>query len=255
MKIIRSMLLLLCLALAAGCSSHQGIGAFDTNDDEATASSLDDDDKYLDDIYATQLVPDPLESWNRAMFVVNNGFITYIGRPVNAVYTTVMPSPFRDGLNNFFSNLFFPVRFVNNLLQGKGQAAGKEFGRFIINTSAGLGGFVNIAKTNPDLQNLDDEDFGQTLGVWGISEGVYLYWPLIGPSSARDTVGRIGDWGMDPLTYTSPWWVPMATKGLRTVNELDDILNLYDNLTKSAIEPYTAVRDAYIQYRRAKIAK
>ncbi len=248
--------LVCCLVwAAAGCSSHQGIGAFDTSDKSATVASLDDDDDYLDKAYTTQLVPDPLEGWNRAMFVFNDGFITYVGRPINTAYVTVMPGPFREGLGNFFHNLLFPVRFVNNLLQGKGQAAGKEFGRFVINTSVGLGGFINVAKTNPDIKDLDDEDFGQTLGVWGVGEGMYLYWPLIGPSTARDTAGLAGDWALDPLTWVPPWWVPWAAKSLRTVNQLDQILDVYDDVTKSAVEPYTAVRDAYIQYRRAKIAK
>ncbi len=250
-------MLTLCCALlfTTGCSSHQGIGAFDTTDKKATTASLDEDDELLDKAYSEQLVPDPLEGWNRAVFVFNDGFVTYVARPVNTAYTTVMPAPFRSGIGNFFHNLLFPVRFVNNLLQGKGQAAGKEFGRFIINTSAGLGGFVNVAKTNPDLADMDDEDFGQTLGVWGMSEGFYVYWPLFGPSSGRDTLGRVGDWAADPLTWVPPWWMPWATKGLRTINDLDEILDVYDDVTRSAVEPYTAVRDGYIQYRRAKIAK
>ncbi len=256
MKRLFLILLLGCVPLVfAGCASHPGVGAFDTADQAATTASLDDDDQYLDQAYTMQLVPDPLEGWNRVMFVFNDGLVTYVARPLNTAYTTVMPGAFREGIGNFFHNLLFPVRFVNNLLQGKGQGAGKEFGRFIINTTAGLGGFVNVAKSNPDLKDLDDEDFGQTLGVWGMSEGFYLYWPLIGPSSGRDSIGSVGDWALDPLTWVPPWWLPWATKGLRTVNSLDEILDVYDDVTKSAIEPYTAVRDAYIQYRRAKIAK
>lgn len=246
---------LLLLSLA-GCSSHYGVGAFDPNDHVAIASSLDDDDAYLDEAYATQLIPDPLESWNRAMYVFNDGIITYVARPVSTAYMTVTPKAFRDGFGNFFSNLLFPVRFVNNLLQGKGHAAGQEFGKFVINTTAGLGGFINYTGLNhPELANLDKEDFGQTLGVWGVGEGLYLYWPLAGPSSARDTVGLVGDWAADPVTWVTPWWAPWAIKGFRTVNDLEGILDLYDDLTGSAIEPYTAVRDAYVQYRRSKIAK
>ncbi len=244
------------LLLMAGCSSHHGVGAFDPQDHAAITQSLDDDDAYLDEMHATQLVPDPLEGWNRAMFVLNDGIITYLARPVNKAYVAITPDAFRSGFENFFTNLLFPVRFVNNLLQGKGHAAGQEFGKFIINTTAGLGGFVNYTGLNhPELAALDDEDFGQTLGVWGVGEGVYLYWPFIGPSNVRDTVGKVGDWAADPITWVNPWWAPWAIKGFRTLNELEAILDLYGDMTSSAIEPYTAVRDAFTQYRRSKIAK
>ena len=244
------------LLLMVGCSSHHGVGAFDPKDHVAITQSLDDDDAYLDEAYATQLLPDPLESWNRAMFVFNDGLITYLVRPVSKAYVAVTPDALRSGFGNFFTNLLFPVRFVNNLLQGKGHAAGQEFGKFIINTTAGLGGFINYTGLNhPELADLDSEDFGQTLSVWGVGEGLYIYWPFLGPSNARDTVGSIGDWAADPLTWLNPWWAPLALKGVRTVNELEEILDLYEDMTSSAIEPYTAVRDAFTQYRRSKIAK
>lgn len=256
---MKQYLLILCslaLLLGSGCSSHQGVGAFDGKDHDAIAASLDDDDLFLDEAYATQLIPDPLEGWNRAMFVLNDGLITYVAKPVNTAYTTVTPEPIRDGFNNFFTNLAFPVRFVNCILQGKGNAAGQEFGKFVINTTAGLGGFINYTGLNhPELASLDAEDFGQTLGVWGVGEGMYLYWPFLGPSSVRDTAGKAGDWAADPLTWVSPTWTSWSLKGFKTLNELDGIIHLYDDFTKSAIEPYTAVRDAFTQYRRAKIAK
>lgn len=245
----------LFLALA-GCSGHHGVGAFDAKDHAAVASSLDDDDDFLDEAYAAQLIPDPLEGWNRAVFYVNDGLVHFVGRPVSGAYTAVTPEFFRDGVGNFFTNLLFPVRFANNLLQGKGHAAGQEFGKFIINTAVGLGGFINIAaKNHPELAAMDSEDFGQTLGVWGMGEGLYLYWPLLGPSSLRDTAGKVGDWAADPVTWVKPSWASWSLVGFRTVNDLEEILDVYDNVTKSAIEPYTAVRDAFTQYRRAKIAK
>lgn len=244
------------LTALAGCASHNGVGAFDSTDHAAIATSLDNDDAYLDEMYGLQLIPDPLEGWNRAIFVLNDGIITYVARPVSSAYVAITPDAFRNGFNNFFTNLLFPVRFINNLLQGKGYAAGQEFGKFVINSTAGLGGFVNYTGLNhPELATMDNEDFGQTLGVWGVGEGLYLYWPLIGPSNARDTVGKVGDWAADPLTWVTPWWAPLATKGFRTVNELEQILDFYDDFTQSTIEPYTAVRDAFTQYRRAKIAK
>jgi phospholipid-binding lipoprotein MlaA len=255
---MKSLPFLCCLALLAGltgCASHQG-GAFDAADRGAVASSLDEDDAYLDEAYAARIIPDPLEGWNRAIYAFNEGIIAYAARPINAAYRAVAPEPFRSGFANFFTNLFFPVRFLNNLLQGKGRAAGRDFGKFIINSTAGLGGFIDYTGLNhPELARLDSEDFGQTLGVWGVGEGCYLYWPFIGPSNARDTVGKIGDWAADPLTWVPPWWAPSALKGFRTVNDLDELLDLYDAFSKSALEPYTAVRDAFTQYRRARIAK
>ncbi len=256
---MKRLFLLCCLTLViglAGCSSHHGVGAFDPSDHAAISSSLDDDDAYLDEAYATQLIPDPLEAWNRAMFALNDGIITYAARPINTAYVAVTPRSFREGFGNFFTNLLFPIRFINCLLQGKGYAAGQEFGKFVINTTAGLGGFVNYTGLNhPELASLDSEDFGQTLGVWGVGEGFYLYWPLLGPSDARDTVGMVGDWAANPITWVRPWWASWSIEGFRGINELEGILDLYDDMTKASIEPYTAVRDAYTQYRRSKIAK
>ena len=117
-----SLCLLVVLALA-GCGGHNTSGTFDSKDHAAVTNSLDNDDAWLEEAYEAQLVPDPLEGWNRAMFVFNDGMITYVARPVNTAYTTVTPEFFRKGIGNFFNNLLFPVRFVNNLLQGKGQQA------------------------------------------------------------------------------------------------------------------------------------
>lgn len=252
-RILSIALVLGCLVLSGCASKLHSPGSNAHN--EATALSLDDYDRYLEEAYDTQVIPDPLEPWNRAMFCVNDVLVTYVAHPVNDAYTFVTPEPVRTGLGNFFTNWLFPVRFVNNLLQGNPERAYKEFARFFINTGAGLGGFIDVASTEPALQNIPPADLGQTFGKWGFGEGIYLYWPMLGPSNARDTVGTVGDWFMDPLSYVTPWYVSLPVKTLRTVNELDGILDVYDDFTKSAIEPYTAIRDGYTQYRRAKVAK
>lgn len=243
----------------AGCASrHDSAGAPISqpySEGQKVAASLDDDDDYMNAAFNTQLIPDPFEPWNRAMFVLNDGIITYVARPLNTGYTTVTPKLLQDSIFNFFQNLMFPVRFANSLLQGKGHEASLEFSRFIINTSAGLGGLFNVASRHPEFAGLDPEDFGQTLGVWGVGEGLYLYWPFLGPSTARDTVGKVGDYFLDPITYVTPWQVSWSLVGMRTLSELDGILDAYDSMTKSAIEPYTAVRDAFVQFRRARVAK
>ena len=238
----------------SGCAANQSYTTSDSAN-AATAQALDDYDRYLEEAYDTQIIYDPLEPWNRVMFEVNDVIINYVAHPINEAYTFITPQPVRTGLGNFFTNWLFPVRFVNNLLQGNPDRAYKEFARFFINTGAGLGGFIDVASTEPALQDVPPADFGQTLGKWGFGEGIYLYWPLLGPSNARDTVGTVGDWFLDPLTYVKPWYIALPAKTLRTVNELDDMLDLYDNFTKSAIEPYTAIRDGYTQYRRARVAK
>ncbi len=230
-----------CLLLFAGNASF------------AAAPSLDDDDNYLDAV--APVVPDPLESWNRGVFVFNDAMLDYVARPAYKGYAYVTPRFLRTGLKNMFRNLLFPVRFVNNLLQGKGKAAGVEMSRFVLNTTAGLGGFFDVAKSHKPIVPVDAEDLGQTFGVWGMGEGFYIVWPLLGPSTARDSVGKVGDHFLDPITYVSPWELSLGLSAGRTFNELDDILDLYDEMKRSAIEPYSATRDAYVQYRRSKVAK
>ena len=220
----------------------------------SAVKSLDDDDDYLFES-AGQVVPDPLEPLNRAVFKFNDVVLEHVARPAYKGYAAVTPEPVRTGIKNFFHNLSFPVRFVNNLLQGKGKAAGVEMSRFILNTTAGLGGIFDVAKDKKPIVPVEDEDFGQTLGVWGAGEGMYIVWPLIGPSTVRDSAGRVGDYFLEPLTYVQPWEVALGANALKTFNSLDDVLDLYDELKKTSVEPYSSVRDAYVQYRRAKIAK
>ncbi len=220
----------------------------------AQPSSLDSDDDYLDK-FEPPIVPDPLEPWNRAVFRFNDFMLDQVARPVYQGYAYITPQFMRTGIKNFFHNISFPVRFVNNLLQGKGKAAGVEMSRFILNSTAGLGGLFDVAKYHEPVVPVEDEDFGQTLGAWGAGEGFYIVWPLLGPSTVRDTTGLVADTFLEPTSYLRPWGLRVGVKGGKIFNELDDILDHYDELKRAAIEPYTSVRDAYVQYRRAKIAK
>lgn len=215
--------------------------------------SLDDDDAYLESV--EQVIADPLEGWNRAMHGFNDGFLDYVARPAYSGYAYITPDFLRTGFKNFFHNLLFPVRFINNFLQGKPLAAGVEMSRFILNSTAGLGGFIDVAKHKKTIVPVDEEDMGQTFGTWGIGNGFYIVWPLFGPSTARDTVGLVGDHFLDPITYLDPWWFSLSVSSFRSFNELDDMLDTYDTLKGSAIEPYSAMRDAYVQHRNAKVAK
>ena len=213
------------------------------------AGSLDD---YESEPVAS--IADPLEPWNRFWFHFNDIFFIYVAEPVYNVWVFITPHQLRSGLKNFFSNLLFPMRFINNILQFRFQEAGVEFGRFIINTPTTLG-FADVAKGHKTVVPVDPsgEDFGQTLGRWGIGHGFYLVWPFLGPSSVRDTVGRVGDLFTDPLFYVHPWELGTGTElGLR-FNALGDVLPLYHDLNSIAVDPYIAMREAYVNFRNAQV--
>ena len=221
---------------------------------QATIDDLDDDDTYLEDV-AVVPVNDPLEGWNRAMFTFNDAMLDYVARPLHEGYRAVTPEFMRTGISNFFHNLMFPVRFANNILQGRFLGAGVEMSRFVLNSTAGLGGFIDVAKDKKPIVPVHDEDFGQTLGVWGFGEGIYIVWPVLGPSTARDSMGMAGDYFLNPITYVKPEGLSWGLTAVRTFNDLDSTLDAYDSLKGLAVEPYTAVRDGYIQFRRAQIEK
>ena len=168
----------------------------------------------------------------------------------------------RAGLKNVLKNLEFPARFINSILQGKLLAAGVEFQRFLVNSILGLGGFFNVTKDKKTIVPVDEEgeDFGQTLGVWGFGPGIYLVWPILGPSTVRDTAGMAGDYLTDPLlfvpgtTSTTDTVSLVAWVGLR-VNDAGDTLDRYEGLKKMAVDPYSAMRDGYVKRRKARIAQ
>jgi phospholipid-binding lipoprotein MlaA len=237
--------LLLLVALLFACAAF---GA------EALPEALpDDDEDYLDEL--APAAPDPLEGWNRAVFRFNDALLEHAARPAYRGYEYVTPDFMRAGIKNFFHNAAAPARFANNLLQGRGRAAGVEMSRFVLNTTAGLGGLFDVAKRHEPIVPVEDEDMGQTFGVWGVGEGFYIVWPLIGPSTARDSLGMVGDYFLDPVPYLYPWELDLGLRVVSVFNDLDEVLDLYDTLRGSAVEPYTSVRDAYVQYRRAKIDK
>lgn len=198
-------------------------------------------------------ISDPLEPLNRAFFVFNDRLYFWFLRPVASGYSTVAPAPVRKGIKNFFSNLGFPIRFVNCLLQAKFTGAGCEFERFFINSTLGVAGFIDMADREFGVTAFD-EDFGQTLGLYGLGHGFYINWPFLGPSSALDTVGLAGDYFLEP-TYHADMELgeKAALKGFKTINGTSLILGDYETLKNSALDPYVAFRDAYIQYRQGKI--
>jgi len=195
---------------------------------------------------------DPLEPVNRALFVFNDKAYFWVMKPVAQGYRAIVPEVMRISVRNFFSNLAMPIRFVNNLLQGKIRNSGVELLRFALNTTAGIGGLFDPAKD--DFRLLPrDEDLGQTFGTYGIGHGLYIVLPLLGPSSLRDTLGRAGDSFLDPVNYVEDTEVVIGAKVLNAENEISLRIGEYEDLKKSALDPYVAVRDAYSQYREKKV--
>ena len=222
--------------------------------DASAKAAADDDD------YAVVRVYDPLEPFNRTMFKFNDGLYDYVLRPVSKGYVRVVPAPARRGLVNFFSNLRFPIRFANDLLQGKFTRAGLETKKFVVNTLGGLGGFIRISDDVPSLANIPSEDMGQTFGVWGIHNGPYLVLPVLGPATARDTSGLVGDYFLNPLHWDQlrrvdgyHWWWDTTVLATDTISSMPFVIKLYDEEKKAALDPYVSVRSAYIQYREASL--
>ncbi len=197
-------------------------------------------------------IADPLEPVNRAFFAFNDKAYFWVLKPVARGYNAVVPQLVRASARNFFSNLATPARFVNNLLQGKFKGAGTELLRLGINSTIGMGGLFDPAKTGFHIEKRD-EDLGQTLGRYGLGGGFYIVWPLVGPSTARDTVGMAGDAFLDPVNYLSDPWTAVGVKAFKAENEVSLSLGDYEALTESALDPYVAVRDAYVQNRARKV--
>jgi phospholipid-binding lipoprotein MlaA len=200
-------------------------------------------------------IPDPVEPMNRAFFKFNDKLYFWVLKPVASGYKAIVPEDARIGVRNFFSNLSTPVRLVNCLLQAKFKGAGNEVFRFLLNSTFGLAGFLDLAKRDFNVEK-EDRDFGQTLGVWGMGPSFYLNWPILGPSSPRDTIGFIGDLAFDPRTYVfnAPWnYVAAGAKPMEAINNTSFMIGEYEDFKKAALDPYVAMRNAYFQHREQKI--
>lgn len=196
---------------------------------------------------------DPLVVWNRTMFAFNDAFYSYLLKPVATGYRAVIPTIARKGVDNFFHNLATPIRVVSDLLQLKGREAGIEVGRFMINSTWGVLGFGDWFAGNPEARPVDT-DLGLALARNGVGSGAYVVWPIIGPSTVRDTTGLIGGLFLDPVAYMNSLEASLATWGFKYVNTTSFRLGDYEALKAAAIDPYLATRDAYLQ-NRARRAK
>jgi len=200
-----------------------------------------------------ETVADPLEPINRAFFQFNDKLYFWVLKPVASGYQAVIPQGVRVSVRNFFSNVSTPIRLVNCLLQAKLECGGTEAARFLLNTTIGIAGFFDPAKTEFRIEKRE-KDFGATLGFWGIGPAFYINWPILGPSSLRDTVGYVGDLFLDPQNYlitSTP--INFAIRSYYQVNETSLAIGEYEDFKQAAIDPYIALKDAYHQYRQNRI--
>lgn len=202
-------------------------------------------------------IADPFQGFNKVVFKFNDVADQAVMRPIASGYRTVVPQPARTGLRNFLRNLRAPVNFTNEVLQGDLSGAGTVLTRTTVNTLIGVGGLVDVAA----MEGIpyEQEDFGQTLAVWGVDHGAYLVLPLMGPSSMRDGTGMMVDHVFDPLNWyfynvrpTNEGWAfgRVAAEGLVKREELLDVL---DDLRRNSFDYYAAMRSAYVQRRDAMV--
>lgn len=199
---------------------------------------------------------DKLEPFNRSMFAIDQALDAVIVRPVAWTYREIVPAGARRGVTNFFRNLRAPITFANDLLQGELKRAGFTLGRFVINTTAGVAGVIDVAEDAGLPYHY--EDFGQTLAVWGVSEPTYVYLPILGPTGMRDGFGlAVDNFAFDPVTWygygDNPNWVQWAYFGGLLVDLKANTMEATDELKKSSIDYYAALRSAYQQNRAKEI--
>lgn len=201
------------------------------------------------------VISDPLEGVNRFIWGVNDRLYFWVVKPVVGVYTGVTNKPIRSGVRNFFNNLGTPIRFVNCHLQGKKADADTELKRFLINSTFGILGVCDPALADHGLEAPESEDLGQSLAVYGVGDGFYLVLPLLGPCTARDGVGKLGDMFLNPIYYVNPTEAKIGISAGKYTNEGSFYIGEYEAFKDAAIDPYAAMREVYIQYRKKQIEK
>lgn len=204
--------------------------------------------------YEKREVPDPFEPLNRASFWFNDKFYFYLFKPVARAYR-IVPEPARRSVSNVFTNLKAPVRFINSLLQLKFGDAGSELARFVINTTVGIGGLFDPARKWAGIK-MKEEDFGQTLGHYGVGPGNFVVLPLLGPSNTRDGFGDLVDIFMDPITYSvGNFGEYFAVKSFDGLTQASLDKDTYEGIKKRALDPYIFLRNTYWQRRMGLVSK
>ena len=217
-------------------------------------------DNYAeDDFDDDQIISDPLEGMNRGIFWFNNKVDAYVLEPIAEGYTAIFPKPVRRSVGNFFDNLSYPVHLASDLLQLKFTQAGEHTGRFLLNTTLGIGGLFDVA-TDMGLER-HEEDIGTALGYYGIGTGPYLVLPFLGPSNVRDLVGLVGDTFLDPRTYigidptaNTEWEVTAyTTSGVEVIHTRADLIEAIAAAKDASIDYYSFVKNSHVQSRESLI--
>ncbi len=247
-----------CASTRRGPESGAAVGGTKGSATAADGKAIVSKDDDLNE-YAASTIADPLEPVNRATFWFNHQLYTFLLRPVSKTYETIIPKPLRKGIYNVFDNAEFPVRFVNDLLQGKVDRAGQETGKFAVNSVLGVGGLFKQSDKFPALAHVPKGSTGQTFAKWGIDHGCYIVLPVIGPSSVRDTVGLAGDYVLNPILWIGmAWGIPAWTipvSAADTLCVLPEKFEQYDAATKTSLDRYLSLRSSYAQYRKEAAKK
>lgn len=258
---------------AAVALNHQEVKAETTTSDTLQKNTPDEQkvENYIEEFedefseQETEIIMDPLSGYNRVMTSANDTLMMYLFIPISEAYAYIIPQPLRLGLSNAVDNMQFPIRFANNLLQGKFQNSSDELERFIINSTVGVAGLMDVATdhmTTPIPAH--DEDFGQTLGHYGLGSGFHIVLPFFGPSNVRDLIGLTVDGYTSPLVYVEnlkKYKIPnnidhsVAILMGSFINKTSLHLGEYKNLREDAIDLYPFFRDTYEQKRNSDIAE
>lgn len=243
----------LLVALLSGCAARVKEPAAPAAPAGKTAIAAAGEDDWDD--AAEVKVHDPIEPVNRGIFWFNHQLYTYVAKPFSTAYEFIFPDLVRRGIRNAYDNVRFPVRFVNHTLQGRLDRTAKETGKFVVNTTAGVGGLMKPSDKMPALAEVPRADTGQTFAKWGIPHGPYLVFPVLGPTTCRELVGTAGDTALNPLSWISllfpgaAWTVGVTAPG--GAHTVPDQMDTYDAATEDALDPYISARTGYIQYRNA----
>lgn len=243
------LLILVIYSIPAYCEEISLIG-YDLSDIE----NDDDHDQHME-------VNDPLEPVNRNIFYFNKGVDELLIKPAAKTYDAVIPDWGKDRVDSFINNIYEPLSFFNAILQGNGELAAKNAGRFLTNTTVGLGGLFDIAATGNENLSPQYTDFGLTLAYYGVSSGPYLVLPILGPSSARDVVGLGVDWATDPFNLVVNHEVShrnhrrSKVKTIRylveTIHTRYKLLSVEKDLLQNALDEYATIRSVYLQKRNS----
>lgn len=194
---------------------------------------------------------DPIEGFNRAMYGVHDGIDTVLLKPVATGYDTITPDLVQTGVTNFFANINDIMTATNNLLQGKPKQAVSDLGRVAVNSTIGILGIFDAA-SGMGLEK-HDEDFGQTMGVWGVGEGAFVFLPIMGPRTVRDAAGIYMDIWFDPVNYIDHVPTRNTIWAVRIVNLRANLLPADKVIEEAALDKYSYIRDAYLQNRRNQV--